>query len=92
VEAELFHADRQTDMTKLIVAFRSFTEASKNVCVCVCVCVGDRRTQTEHCEGFPMFAVRTYEGIEVFISGFYIRTLQLLLFNLTKSTDISLQF
>ena len=25
--AELFHADRQTDMTKLIVAFRNFANA-----------------------------------------------------------------
>ena len=34
VEAELFHAhertDVQTDMTKLIVAFRNFTDAPKN--------------------------------------------------------------
>jgi hypothetical protein len=28
--AELFHADRRTHMTKLIVAFRKFTNASKN--------------------------------------------------------------
>ena len=38
VGAELFHADRrtdgQTDMTKLIVAFRNFANASKNVCLC----------------------------------------------------------
>ena len=27
VEAELFHADRWTDITKLIVAFRKFTNA-----------------------------------------------------------------
>jgi hypothetical protein len=27
VEAELFHADGQTDMMKLIVAFRNFTKA-----------------------------------------------------------------
>ena len=26
-EAELFHADGQTDMTKLVAAFRSFTKA-----------------------------------------------------------------
>ena len=31
VEAELLHADRQTDMTKLIVAFRDFAKAHKNV-------------------------------------------------------------
>ena len=28
--AELFHADRRTDMTKLKVAFRNFANASKN--------------------------------------------------------------
>jgi len=28
--AELFHADRRTDMTKLMVAFSSFANASKN--------------------------------------------------------------
>jgi len=28
--AELFHADRRTDMTKLLVAFRSFANASTN--------------------------------------------------------------
>ena len=31
VAAELFHADGQTDMTKLIVAFRNFANAPKNV-------------------------------------------------------------
>ena len=30
VEAELFHADGRTDMTKLIIAFRSFANAPKN--------------------------------------------------------------
>jgi hypothetical protein len=30
---ELFHADRRTDMTKLIVAFQNFANASKNACV-----------------------------------------------------------
>ena len=29
VGAELFHADRQTDMTKLIFTFRNFANASK---------------------------------------------------------------
>ena len=29
VGGELFHADSQTDMTKLIVAFRNFTNAPK---------------------------------------------------------------
>ena len=78
--------DRQTDMTKLIVAFRSFTKASKSVSV------SDRPTQTEHRKSFPMFAIKTYEGMEVFILGFNIRTLQLLLSNLIKPADTSLQF
>jgi len=30
VGAEMFHADRQTDMTKLTVAFRNFANAPKN--------------------------------------------------------------
>ena len=30
VGAELFHADRQTDMTKLIVAFRNFANLPKS--------------------------------------------------------------
>jgi hypothetical protein len=30
MRAELFRADRRTDMTKLIVAFRKFVNASKN--------------------------------------------------------------
>jgi hypothetical protein len=30
VGAELFHADRRTDMTKPIVAFRNFANAPKN--------------------------------------------------------------
>jgi hypothetical protein len=30
VGAELFHADGQTDKTKLIVAFRNFAKANKN--------------------------------------------------------------
>jgi hypothetical protein len=30
VGAELFHADGQTDLTKLIVAFHNFTKAPKN--------------------------------------------------------------
>ena len=30
VGAEFFHADGQTDMTKLIVAFRNFARAPKN--------------------------------------------------------------
>jgi len=29
VGAELFHADRRTDMTKLIIAFRNFANAPK---------------------------------------------------------------
>jgi hypothetical protein len=31
VGAELFHADEQTDMTKLIVAFRNFANAPKSI-------------------------------------------------------------
>ena len=31
VGAELFHADGRTDMTKLLVAFRNFANASKNL-------------------------------------------------------------
>jgi hypothetical protein len=30
VGAEFFRADRRTDMTKLIIAFRDFANASKN--------------------------------------------------------------
>jgi len=41
--------DRQTDMTKLIVAFRNFTKASNNVFV------SNRPTQTEHRKGSPCF-------------------------------------
>ena len=33
VGAELFHADGQTDMTKLIVAFRNFVNAPKTAMV-----------------------------------------------------------
>ena len=32
--AKLFHADRRTDMTKLIVAFSNFAEASKKGSIC----------------------------------------------------------
>jgi hypothetical protein len=31
VGAELFHADRRTDMTKLIVAFRNFAQAARKM-------------------------------------------------------------
>jgi len=31
VGAELFHADGQIDMTKLVVAFRSFAKAPTNI-------------------------------------------------------------
>ena len=34
VEAELCHADRRTDMTKLIVAFRNFAEVPKTSTFC----------------------------------------------------------
>jgi len=33
VKIELFHAERQTDMTKLIATFRSFANMPKNVCI-----------------------------------------------------------
>jgi hypothetical protein len=36
----LFHADGQTDMTKLIVALRNFANAPKNVCKCAAVKLG----------------------------------------------------
>jgi len=35
VGTELFHADRRTNMTKLIVAFRSFANAHTNSTFCV---------------------------------------------------------
>jgi len=31
VRAELFHADRRTDMTNIIVAFRNFAHARKQI-------------------------------------------------------------
>jgi len=31
VEVELFHADGQTDVTKLIVAFRNFLKANQGI-------------------------------------------------------------
>jgi hypothetical protein len=34
VGAELFHADGRTDMTKLIVIFRSFSNAPKDPAFC----------------------------------------------------------
>jgi len=37
VGAEFFHADRRTDMTKLIVAFHNFASAPKNVLKCVSI-------------------------------------------------------
>jgi hypothetical protein len=33
VEVELFHADGETDMTKVIVAFVNFANAPKNLCI-----------------------------------------------------------
>jgi hypothetical protein len=44
VEAELFRADRQTDMTKLIVAFRNFANAPKNVCIAQCEAYSEEST------------------------------------------------
>jgi len=40
VGGELFHADRQTGMAKLIVAFRNFANAPQNSCASEPVCVG----------------------------------------------------
>jgi len=37
LKAELFHADRRTDMTKLIVSFRNFVHASKKCYACPCL-------------------------------------------------------
>jgi hypothetical protein len=34
VGAELFHADRRRDMTKLMVAFRNFANSPKNLYIC----------------------------------------------------------
>ena len=34
MKAELFHADRWTDMTKLIVSFRDFANVPKNMSIC----------------------------------------------------------
>ena len=34
VGAELFHADRRTDITKITVAFRNFANAPKKICIC----------------------------------------------------------
>jgi hypothetical protein len=39
VETELFHADRRTDMKKLIVAFRNFANAPVCVCMYVYLCM-----------------------------------------------------
>ena len=42
VGAEFFHADRRTDMTKLVVAFRNFANVPKNgdnyCCICCIEC------------------------------------------------------
>jgi hypothetical protein len=37
--AELFYLDRQTDMTKLTVAFRYFANASKNIMYIITLCM-----------------------------------------------------
>jgi hypothetical protein len=57
VVAELFLAYRQTDMTKLIVAFRNFAKRPKDVCaivkvmsIVICYVVGTRwRSWLRHC-------------------------------------------
>jgi hypothetical protein len=39
VGTELYHADRQTDMTKLIIAFRSFAKEPKyDLCAFIVLC------------------------------------------------------
>ena len=43
VGAELFHADGQTDVTKLVVAFRKFTKAPKNG---ICLEIASQRLTT----------------------------------------------
>ena len=47
VGAELFHADRRTDMTKLIVAFRNFRRAPKIVSLFPHIRAQDRNNCTE---------------------------------------------
>ena len=37
VRAELFHTDRRTEMTKLIVAFRNFASAPKDTELCIII-------------------------------------------------------
>jgi len=37
VEADMFHADRRTDLTKLIFTFRNFANASKKWKYCTCL-------------------------------------------------------
>jgi hypothetical protein len=37
VAAELFHTDRRTDMTKLLVSFRNFENAPKNLYICTSI-------------------------------------------------------
>ena len=39
VEAELFHANRRTDMTKIMFAFRNVAKAPKNTNIFFCRCV-----------------------------------------------------
>ena len=50
VGAELFHADRRTDMKKLLVAFRNFANAPNKTCVAavhrVCSITGNLYSQT----------------------------------------------
>jgi len=54
VGGELFPADGQIDMAKLIVSFRNIWNASKilrNACVCVCVYCMGLRTNSDY---FPV--------------------------------------
>ena len=47
--AELLHADRQTDMTKLIVAFRNFAKTPKSGSLNISIC--DMIGYWQHCRG-----------------------------------------
>jgi hypothetical protein len=49
VGIEMFHADRRTDVTKLIVAFRNFANEPKNRHRCVLQCIERRQLVTAPC-------------------------------------------
>jgi len=62
VGAQLFHAERRTDMTKLIVAFSNFTKAPKKKIHC---CVSTATTVT-----------RTWRNVTSYVNYFVQTTLQ----------------